>query len=222
MYSFRQRSDTTVVDEPIYAHYLRISGKSHPGREEILASQSSDGEQVIQDIVLGNYKTPVVFFKQMCHHLVDLDWAFLDLCQNILLIRDPRYVLESHSKNLSNIGVADIGLDIQIKILESILASGNDPIVLEASTLLQNPEKLLRKVCHQLGISFDKAMLSWPSGPKDEDGVWAKHWYQKTHLSTKFNTQNSKTYPLPYELEAVLAEAQPLYERLSDFALTLS
>ena len=27
MYAFRQRSDTTVFDEPIYAHYLRVTGR---------------------------------------------------------------------------------------------------------------------------------------------------------------------------------------------------
>ncbi len=36
MYSFAQRTDTTVVDEPLYAHYLRVTGRDHPGREDVL------------------------------------------------------------------------------------------------------------------------------------------------------------------------------------------
>ncbi|MGK7368639.1 MAG: hypothetical protein ACNS64_00385, partial [Candidatus Halalkalibacterium sp. M3_1C_030] len=36
MYSFAQRSDTKVIDEPFYAYYLRKTGKKHPGREEVL------------------------------------------------------------------------------------------------------------------------------------------------------------------------------------------
>ena len=43
MYSFRERSDTTVVDEPLYAHYLSTTGIWHPGRDEVLATQNSDG-----------------------------------------------------------------------------------------------------------------------------------------------------------------------------------
>ena len=30
MYSFAQRPDTRVVDEPLYAQYLRVSGALHP------------------------------------------------------------------------------------------------------------------------------------------------------------------------------------------------
>ena len=73
MYAWRQRADTTVVDEPLYAHYLRVSGRDHPGRDEVLAAQDPDGGAVVRDVVLGSYETPVVFFKQMAKHLVDLD-----------------------------------------------------------------------------------------------------------------------------------------------------
>ena len=44
MYSFAQRSDTTVFDEPLYAHYLKESGVIHPGREEVLLEQENEGE----------------------------------------------------------------------------------------------------------------------------------------------------------------------------------
>ena len=33
---------------------------------------------------------------------------------------------------------------------------------------------------------YDDAMLSWPAGPKPEDGVWAEHWYASAHRSTGF------------------------------------
>lgn len=39
MYAFAQRADTTVVDEPLYAHYLSTSDarRYHPGAEEVIA-----------------------------------------------------------------------------------------------------------------------------------------------------------------------------------------
>jgi hypothetical protein len=46
MYSFSQRPDTIVFDEPLYAHYLRATGVVHPGQEDILASQENDGSKV--------------------------------------------------------------------------------------------------------------------------------------------------------------------------------
>ena len=47
MYSWRQRHDTTVVDEPLYAHYLHVSGRRHPGSEQVLAAQDTSGAAVI-------------------------------------------------------------------------------------------------------------------------------------------------------------------------------
>ena len=62
-------------------------------------------------------------------------------------------------------------------------------------------------------------MLSWPAGPKPEDGVWAGHWYASTHRSTGFAAGRPSTEPAPAHLASVVAEARPLYERLSEFAL---
>ena len=44
-----------------------------------------------------------------------------------------------------------------------------------------DPEGTLRAVCDRLGIPFDAAMLSWPAGPRPEDGAWALHWYANVH-----------------------------------------
>ena len=222
MYSFRQRTDTTVVDEPIYSHYLEVSGRNHPGRNAVLTDQDSNGARVVEEVILGHYETPVVFFKQMCHHLVGLDRSFLGSCHNILLIREPRQVLRSHSVNLPDVKVTDIGLDVQVDLLETILANGDRPLVVDSAVLLRDPGAVLAKVCQGLGLPFEEAMLSWPAGPKPEDGVWARHWYQNAHRSTGFEAGIPGTGSLPDRLEAVLAEAQPLYDRLAEFSLAPS
>jgi hypothetical protein len=219
MYAFRQRDDTTVFDEPIYAHYLRVTGREHPGRDEVLTSQDPDGEAVVRDLILGEHPTPVVFFKQMAQHVVQLDRAFLGRCRNLLLIRDPERVIASFAKNVPDVNVADTGLPIQVELLESILADGGDPIVIDSTALLAAPEAVLRTLCGRLGLAFDPEMLSWPAGPKPEDGVWAEHWYASTHRSTGFESGHPSTEPAPEHLRGVVAEARPLYERLSEFAL---
>ena len=219
MYAFRQRDDTTVFDEPIYAHYLRVTGREHPGRDEVLTSQDPDGEAVVRDLILGEHPTPVVFFKQMAQHVVQLDRAFLGRCRNLLLIRDPERVITSFAKNVPDVDVADTGLPIQVELLESILADGGDPIVIDSTALLAAPEAVLRTLCGRLGLAFDPGMLSWPAGPKPEDGVWAEHWYASTHRSTGFESGHPSTEPAPEHLREVVTEARPLYERLSEFAL---
>src|SRR5215207_2594907 len=85
MYSFRQRPDTLVVDEPLYGHYLRVTDADHPGDEEVMASMDCDSECVIKEIILGPCERPIHFFKNMAHHLAGLDRGFLRRITNVLL-----------------------------------------------------------------------------------------------------------------------------------------
>ena len=218
MYSFRERVDTTVIDEPFYAHYLRVSGRKHPGYQEVLNSQDQYSEQVIENVIQSEYTTPVVFFKQMCHHLVEIDLSFLNNCSNILLIREPSLVIRSHAKNVPDLKVSDIGLDVQNSLLNRIIKSGAGPIVVDSANLLMNPEAILKELCQHLGIAFDTSMLSWESGPKPEDGVWARHWYKNTHESSAFSNKESSRDPMPEKFLPVLEEATVLYDNLKKYA----
>ena len=220
MYSWRQRSDSSVVDEPLYAHYLRVTGLDHPGREAILASQDSDGDAVVRDLMLGPWDKPVVLFKQMAKHLVSLDRGFLNQCTNVLLTRDPREMLLSFSKVVPDATLAETGFTEMVEILDASLAAGNPPIVVDAGALLRDPVHILVELCSRLRLSYDDAMMSWPAGPKPEDGVWAPHWYASVHESTTWSPWTRRTGELSTELTSVLAEALPLYRRLQEYAIT--
>ena len=220
MYSFRQRSDTLVVDEPLYGHYLNAVGPGHPGEEEVLATLDRDGERVVREVLLGPCERPVHFFKNMAHHLIGLDRGFLDEMTNVFLIRDPKEMLPSLTKQLPNPTLRDTGLAQQIEILETILRRDERPVVLDARELLLDPPRVLRVACEKLNIPFEEAMLSWPAGPKPEDGVWARHWYHNVHASTGFATYRAKTEAFPARLESLLKECRPLYERLREYAVS--
>jgi hypothetical protein len=219
MYSFRQRRDTMVVDEPLYGYYLETTNAPHPGREEILPHLETDAARVIHETLLGTYTKPVVMFKNMAHHLVGLDRAFLGELTNVLLTRDPLEMLPSLVVHLPEPTLSDTGFTEQVEILESALEAGDTPVVIEARRLVQDPEGVLRKLCSHVGISFDPAMLAWPEGPKREDGVWAKYWYDNVHASTGFVPYSPKAAPFPERLEPLLAESQPYYEKLTRYAL---
>ena len=116
MYSFAQRPDTTVVDEPLYAFYLKHtpSEAEHPAVPAIMASQSADGEEVVRTVILGSqYSRQVVVHKQMTHHLLDLDRNFLHECRNVMLIRNPRAILASYTKVIQRATPYDIGIPQQ-------------------------------------------------------------------------------------------------------------
>jgi hypothetical protein len=218
MYSWRERADTTVVDEPLYAHYLSNDDRAHPGVAEVLASQSLDPDEVIRDVILGPCETPVLYIKQMAHHLRDVDRAHLAQTENILLTRDPREMLASLSVQLPNCDLSDTGLVECVDLLDAVLAEGGRPLVIDSQTLLRNPTRVLTEVCSHVGVDFDPAVLSWAPGPKPENGVWAPHWYDNVHRSTGFATHEAKSREVPVHLHPVLNEAMPLYERLSEYA----
>jgi hypothetical protein len=220
MYSWRQRPDTTVFDEPLYAHYLRVTGVDHPGRHDVLASQDNDGRRVVDELIMGRHERPVALFKQMAKHLIDLDRSFLGQCRNVLLTRDPYEMLTSFQVQVPDANLAETGFTELVEILEATLAAGGEPIVVEARRLLQDPERVLTELCRRLDVPFDDRMLSWPAGPKPEDGVWAPFWYDTAHRSTGWQPWRPKDDVLLPSLEPVLAEANELYQQLLPHAIT--
>lgn len=219
MYSFRQRPDTLVVDEPLYGHYLKVARAGHPGDEEVLQTMDTDGERVVREVILGPCERPVHFFKNMAHHLTDLERGFLGEITNVLLTRDPAEMIPSLATQLPNPTMRDTGLLQQVEVLNHILTRGEDPIVLDAKQLLLDPAEVLSQACEMLGLRFYEEMLRWPAGPKPEDGVWAKHWYENVHASTGFSAYRPKTDAFPERLQPLLKKCAPLYERLREYAI---
>ncbi len=221
MYSFAQRPDTTVVDEPLYAHYLSKtdSEAGHPGTEEVLATQENDGDRVVQDVIFGAYATPVVLFKQMTHHLIHLDWSFMLRTQNVMLIRNPREIIHSYCKVIPNPAMQDIGVEKQLEVYDFLSKNNKLNAVVDARELLLNPRWVLTQLCEQLGLAFDEKMLTWQPGPRPEDGVWAKYWYNNVHRSNGFEPYAEKQIELPEDLEPLAERCQPFYEKLYELAL---
>jgi hypothetical protein len=219
MYSFRQRPDTTVVDEPLYAHYLATTGLHHPGYRDVLATMDTDGQRVVDEVLYGECERPVRFYKNMAHHMVGLDLARFDGLRNILLTRKPDEMLISLTKEIPDADVNATGLPDQVRLLDHLIESGEEPVVLLAHEVLEDPAGVLRELCDRVGIPWDESMLSWPAGAKPEDGIWAPHWYTNVHRSTGFGPYRRMREPFPQHLEPLLAECLPLYEHLAGQAI---
>lgn len=220
MYSFAQRDDTRVIDEPLYGHYLRVTGAPHPGREEVVAAMNCDGGAVMRDLLAQQLAAPSprLFIKHMAHHLIDIDLGFLRQTSNIFLIRDPREMLPSLIMQVPRAQLADTGLKSQWQLFSALIEADQQPAIIDSRELLLDPEGVLDTLCRHLGLEFTAAMLSWPAGPRKEDGVWAPHWYHAVHQSTGFAAYVPKT-GFPEHLAPLLAECQPWYERLFAHAI---
>jgi hypothetical protein len=220
MYAFAQRSDTQVIDEPLYAHYLHTkygadaADSTHPATAEVLASMAIDATEVVRDVILGPCDKPVLFMKQMAHHLIEIDLGFLEETVNIFLIRDPKEMLPSLAKVIGTPMLADTGLKTQHDLLISLRAAGQSPPILDARLLLEDPRSVLCQLCERLGLRFEASMLSWEAGGNPADGVWAPYWYGNVHRSTGFAPYRPKSEPFPSELSEVLSECLQYYEVL--------
>ena len=164
MYSFGQRTDTCIVDEPLYGHYLRVSGADHPGRAEVMSAMNCDGDAVMREIVRRNTEDSVIFAKQMAHHLIDIDLKFLEQTTNVFLIRDPKDMLPSLTVQLPDATLADTGYRTQCELLRRLESTGAPALVIDSRLLLENPRGVLAELCEQIGIQFSEEMLAWPAG----------------------------------------------------------
>lgn len=219
MYSFAQRPDTLVFDEPLYAHYLLSTGIEHPGKPEILATMENNGQRVVDNIILGDCGKSVLFFKQMTHHLVNLSLDFLQLTRHLILIRNPQKVLFSYGKVIEKPTLLDIGIKQSFDLVQHLQQHKIPCTVVDSDTILQNPEKMLPLICQELHIDFDKNMLQWKKGAIVQDGVWAKYWYANVHQSTGFEPYTEKTINLPPHLQSIYQQAKPYYDSLQQIAL---
>ncbi|WP_198675435.1 sulfotransferase-like domain-containing protein [Pleomorphovibrio marinus] len=216
MYSFAQRSDTAVVDEPLYGHYLhQTSAKTyHPGADEILNSMETDGRKVLQSMLEREDK-PVIFYKNMTHHLEGLPLEFLDKGYNLLLTRDPKEMITSFTKIIPNPSLKDTGYEDQVYLYRHCRRLGIPVKVVDTQEILLNPEKRLREICDFLKIPFEKAMLSWKPGSIPEDGVWAKYWYKNVHQSRGFQPYKAKKEEVPSGLSDLFAICERHYKELT-------
>ncbi len=224
MRSWGNRADTAVIDEPFYAFYLNASGKQHPGADEVIAHGETDWRKVAAQCGRG-LSAPIgkkIFFqKQMTHHLLpEVDREWLRTVTNCFLIRDPAEVITSYIKKNNDPVLEDLGLVQQEEIFDWVRENtGTIPPVIDAKDVLKNPERMLRLLCEAVGVEFDEAMLSWPAGLRETDGVWAKHWYGEVARSTSFQPHLPKSESVPERLREIHERCCECYERLYQYRL---
>ena len=221
MRAWESRSDTRVIDEPFYAHYLACTGYEHPGADEIIRSYETDWRKVIEDLLDDGGDEGIVFQKHMTQHMLKhIDRSWLSRVSNCFLIRDPRRMLLSFSKVIPNPVLEQTGLPQQVEIFNAVWAmTGEVPPVVAAKDVLLNPERTLRKLCAALEVPFDRAMLCWRAGGRETDGVWAKHWYASALQSTGFAPYREDDRPLPTAMKGLLADCRRLYDQMAPYCI---
>lgn len=216
MYSFGNRTDCAVVDEPFYAAYLALSGLEHPLRAEIMASQPQDPKAVAASLVGINPDDKSHFYqKHMTHHMipgVPRDWM-RDVV-NVFLLRHPARVAASYAIKRENPSLEDLGFRQQSELYDLVEGWGQTPIVIDSHDIRDNPKAMVEKLCDAIGLQFEDNMLSWPEGGHKDDGAWASHWYGSVWNSSGFAGAEGPLPKLSKDLDAVVQQALPHYEKM--------
>jgi len=227
MRAFENRPDTAVWDEPFYAHYLATTGSDHPMREAVIAAGLTDAAAVIDGCVTAppgpnrHGNVPNVWFqKHMTVHMqpgIPLDWVAG--ARNFFLIRRPEAVLASYHDRRADPTAEDVGFARQAELFDIVTRlQGAPPPVIDSDAVLAAPERTLRALCEALSIPFDPAMLSWPPGGRETDGVWAAHWYASVETSRHFAPPRAPR-PLPDHLAPLARACRPHYDALAAHTL---
>ncbi len=216
MYSFDQRQDTQVLDEPFFGCFLEKTGLWRPSREEVLKNMELSPSKVLKEISAFD-SSPNLFLKNMANHIEVIDLKEIESFKNIILLRDPKKVLNSFSKHIEIPSQVDLGYIHQIKIIEHLDKKGLPFIIINSDDVCDFPENELQKICDYLEIDFDGNMLKWKAGPIKEDGVWAKYWYHNVHKSTGFSPTKNTNIVLKKELKEIYEEANIHYTKIVNY-----
>ena len=162
MYSFAERADTRVMDEPLFGHFLTHTGASRPSREEVLATMPTSRADALQTLQ-PRQNDEILFLKHMANHLEGLAWADVDgpHHRHVILTRHPDGVLPSYRAHIARPSMLDLGYAHQHRILQ---LAGDRAVVVTAESLFAQPEHTLRALCEALDLPWDAGMLTWQPG----------------------------------------------------------
>jgi hypothetical protein len=189
MYSFAQRPDTIVYDEPLYASYLHLNPDlSRPYREKLLQEQSKNGSEFLQSLFSNFTKEKTLL---VCKHItkqiqgINRHTLFHESARHVFLVRDPLDIISSwndrESIHKEGCTLDNLCFPQMVQLYSEIRSkTGIKPIVIDSNLLKTHAHDVLTEVCAQIGIPFYHEQLSWPAGPKPHiDGyvVLFKHVY---------------------------------------------
>lgn len=175
MYSFAQRPDCSVLDEPLYANYLKRFASVHRPYRAQLEQEVETGNQVL-DRINTTSSEKLVYAKHMMKQLtddLDMDLLCTPNSRHVILIRNPLdQIMSWTTKKDVHKGQNDADATNLLELVTLFMTirrrTGIAPVVVDTDLLKTDPERVLSAMCSQLRIPYFTEQLSWPPGPKPE------------------------------------------------------
>ncbi|MDJ1174456.1 hypothetical protein [Roseofilum capinflatum] len=225
--AFQQLDGCVVFDEPLYPPYLATQEVDHPHRSEIIEHYETDYQKVILKIT-GDLPQGASFSfqKHTANNLpknLDLDWLLN--FENFFLIRHPREIIASRQNVYhypKDFTLEEIGLEDLYNLFRRLQKwTGKDPLVVDSTDLIKNPRKVLQALCTHLGRDYSDRMLTWESGIRETDPLWAKSWYTTIVNSSGFIPFTQQEITLPKYLSSITEKCLPFYDKLYEYRIVL-
>ncbi|MEO3844684.1 MULTISPECIES: sulfotransferase family protein [unclassified Streptomyces] len=223
--SWENRRDTTVSDEPFYGYYLRTTGADRPGREHSLATMPTEWRTVVRDLEGPIPNDRAIWFQKhhALHILPDVSREWIPMAANFFLIRNPRHVVASYARIRPIFTAGDLGYDAMVDIFRWIGdRTDQEPLVVDASDVLADPEGQLRALCRALGVDFQMSMLSWPAGRRTTDPEPGDPWYAHVQRTTGFGRPTEAPRALPDQYLEIVKACERSYRFLHERRLRLT
>ncbi|KAL0455770.1 UNVERIFIED_CONTAM: Branched-chain-amino-acid aminotransferase-like protein 2, partial [Sesamum latifolium] len=128
------RDDTEVLDEPLYANFLRVTGAERPYREDFLSKLESDGNKVVKEIIFGPGQKKYRFCKPFplsLYNLLEQSSPFYNLLkryvrQTTARSFNPKLPVPANEKLLSWVGDEIVPREsAKVSVFDSVVQGGD-------------------------------------------------------------------------------------------------
>lgn len=209
---FVERGDFRVLHEPFSMSYYF----SPERRSERFPEGDVKEEYRYEDVlskVLSAGDGPV-FLKDMAYHVAPvMDRELVGRFRNTFLMRDPRAVLYSYAKKWPDFTFEEAGYEELYRLHGYAVEDGQDPVVIDAQDLSENPDAVVAAYCNSLGIAHKPEALTWEPREIPEWEMW-EGWHDNAQESTGIGELERKEIELPEHLEELYLRCLPYYEAL--------
>jgi hypothetical protein len=208
---FVERDDFKVFHEPFSASYYYSTERRSDRYAEEEPREEYDHERILEEST-ASYERPV-FFKDMAYHVAGfMTPEFVQKFRNTFIVREPRNVLASLYEMWPDFTFEEAGYEELHRLFGYALEEGQEPVVVDATDLSENPEDIVAAYCEKLGIPHKPEALSWKPREVPEWKTW-EGWHDEAQQSTGIGRVSAEA-TLPDELEEVYARCIPYYEAL--------
>lgn len=219
LYSFAQRDDATVSDEPLFGYYLGFSGIEIPFRKQVLEKMEIDPVKIIDMLVNCDLNKEILFIKNKSDQAVGLQWDFMTSFDNVFLISHPKRMILSNDQEKEEQQLLDTCYEVQYHQILYLIQLGIEPIVIDSDDLIKNPDVILSSMCAKLGIPFQSKMLKWEKSEKEVESLPSRNWCKNMHNTSSFKDVDQLSGKLSIQQEELLEECLPFYERIQKYAI---